>query len=752
MKTTKHDKRFSTALATVCSMLALLAASSPVWAQRGSAALPRALTTYGTGSDTTKIQADRAEYELDTGWVTFSGNVAIKYKDVELRSDKIRYNQKTGDAQANGKVALVRDDGSIWRGEALDINLKEVAGKVDSIDIYTRPFRVLAETGTIAADKTYEISNATLTTCTNEPGFFHWELGTRRARFRPNDDVTAWDVVPRLFGVPFFYFPYYWKDLDRHYGFRFEPGYQSSWGAYLLSSYKLPLIRDKVNQNFLDSRTSLDYRTERGFAYGERLNWEFREFGTGMFSAYYAEDDDPPVGIEDPERYRIRFNHDWNATYRDQILMQALYVSDDLFMDDFFEKEFRRMNQPDNYVSYTHLGDLYSAGLLTRFRLNDFYTQVERLPEAWFNLNSIELGETGMYVENRTTASFLNKEYDERYDPMPQAYDAFRLDSGTTISRPMKFFGYLNLNPRAGYRATYYDKTIEKITSASTTEIITTNEYGDVESVYSTVSETTAYEADSDIRSVFELGADLSFKAYGHWRDDSGNIWRHVVEPYVNHTFIPEPNLVPDDLYQFDDVDSLDKHHYIRPGVRNRWQVKHPNSKQVYERLYMNFFADVNLDPEEGEDNLDRLYFETKYRPNTWLRFDFESWYDAEESEIESAAARVIAWHDVFTSDVEFRYRNDESSLLFGSLTWSVNQAWSMNVFGRYEFEDSQVEEIGSWIQHKWDCIAFRLYMSVQPGYGVRRDGTDEEDDYKVSIVGWLTDFTPDNIRESEIR
>ena len=161
---------------------------------------------------------------------------------------------KTGDAQANGKVALVSDDGSVWRGESLDINLKEVAGKVESIDIYTRPFRVLAETGTIANNNTYEISNATLTTCTNAPGFFHWQMDTSHARFRPDDDVTLWGGVPRLFGVPFFYLPYYWKDLNRHYGFRFEPGYQSSWGAYLLSSYKLPLIRDKVNQNFLDSR------------------------------------------------------------------------------------------------------------------------------------------------------------------------------------------------------------------------------------------------------------------------------------------------------------------------------------------------------------------------------------------------------------------------------------------------------------------------------------------------------------------
>jgi LPS-assembly protein len=747
LKTVKYNKRLFG-----CLLLIVLALSAKVDARDIAGKLPRAITTYGTGNEATRIQADRAEYELDSGWVTFAGNVAIKYKDVELRSDRIRYNQKTGDAQALGQVVLVSDDGSIWRGSALDINIRDLAGKIETIDIYTSPFRVLAETGTISKKDTYEVHNATITTCTNEPGRFHWQMSTRRARVRSGDDVTAWGGVPRFFGVPLFYFPYFWKDLSRHYGFRFEPGYQSSWGVYLLSTYKFPIIRDKVNENYLDSRTSLDYRTKRGIAYGERLNWETRDFGEGWFSAYFADDDKPPIGIEDTDRYRLRFNHDWNATYRDQLLMQAIYVSDDLFMHDFFRREFRNMNQPDNYISFTHLGDIYSAGLLTRFRLNDFYTQVERLPEAWFNLNSLEIGNTGFYIENKSALGYLNKEYDERYNPMPESYSSVRFDSLTTMSKPMKFFGFLNLNPRAGYRATYYSKTLDKITQSTTSEIITTNEYGDVESVYSTTNETLEYEDGSDFRSVLEFGMEASLKAFGHWRDESGNIWRHIVEPYANYTFIPEPNILPDELYQFDDVDSINKQHFVRLGVRNRWQVRQQESSRIYERLYMNFFAEINLDPEEGFDNIDRLYFETRYRPNTWMRFDFESWYDAQESELESASIRLMAWHNVFNTDVEFRYRNDNSSLLLGNLTWRINQPWSINVFGRYEFEGSQVEEIGSWIQHKWDCMAIRLYLSVEPGHGERRDGSPEKDDYKISIAGWLTDFPLDSIRERDYR
>lgn len=306
MKSIATPRRAAAALALLCC---LLLASGGAAAQTASR-LPSFAKELGEGDEKTYIVADRAEYELESGWVTFSGNVAIKFKGLELRSDHIRYNQKTGDAQAAGKVVLAGRDGSVWQGEKLDINLKDEAGKASKIDIYAKPFRVLADQGTLSADKTYDIRNATLTTCTNDTHAFHYMLHTRRVRLRGDRDVTAWGAVPHLFGVPFFYFPWYWKDLDTHYGFRFEPGYRSSWGPYLLSSYKMPLYRDKAIGAYFDAKTSVDYRVDRGFAYGERLGWGLGDEAAGYFSAYYADDEEPPVGIEDPERYRLRLNHE----------------------------------------------------------------------------------------------------------------------------------------------------------------------------------------------------------------------------------------------------------------------------------------------------------------------------------------------------------------------------------------------------------------------------------------------------------
>lgn len=732
---------------TIC--LALFAAFS--FRLEVLAKLPKLTTDFGTGSDKTEVMADKADYELDSGWVTFSGNVAIRYQGTELRAKQIRYNNKTGDAQAKEGVILAGSDGSIWHGDELEINIKKAAGKATGIDIFSKPFRIMAESGAITEDKTYLVNNAIVSTCTNAPGHFHYQLKARRLRVRPGDDITAWGVVPSLFGFPFFYFPYYWKDLSRHYGFRFEPGYQSSWGPYLLSSYKLPLYWNKKTQTFFDSKTSVDYRLKRGVAYGEKLTWRARDESKGWFSAYYLSDEDLPKSVEDPERYRLRLNHAWNVTERDQLLVQGIYASDDLFMKNFFEDEYRSMNQPDNYLSYTHLEDNYSYGMLGRVRLNDFYTQVERLPEAWFNLNSIELGESGIYIENATAASYLNKKFDERFVPLPENYDVFRFDTDTRVTRPFKCFGFLNIIPRAGYRATYYSKTLEKIVSTTSQTIITTNAYGTVETVDQTTSSTESVEADADMRSVLEFGTEISLKSYGLWQDTPGNIWRHVVEPYANYTYIPEPDLVPSQLYQFDEVDEIDRKNSVRLGVRNRWQIKPVGGVKTYERIYVDFYTDVNMDPQDDEDNIEFLYLDTKYRPNSWLRVDFDSVYDVDLSEVNTSSFRLVAWHQIFSTDFEYRYRVNESSLLLGSLTWHVNSEWSVNGFGRYELETSQVEEIGSWLERRYDCIAFRLYASVAPGY-INAQGFGEEDDYKVSLLVWLTDFTPDRIRERDSR
>lgn len=762
-------KRLSLAGALFCAVFSASAADPGAF---------RAVSqSFRDGDSKTDVMADTAEYSFaksgpEADWTTFNGNVAIRHKGWELRADRIRYNSRTGDAQAVGNVALVGADGTLWKGDKLTVNLKDRAGRADGIDLYTAPFRVLAEDGGFfspsSTNQAYVIRNATLTTCTNEPGSFHWCVRASRARIRPGDDVTGWGVTPRLFGIPFFYYPYYWKDLSRHYGFRFQPGYTHKWGAYLLSTYKLPIVNVKAEKAFVDSYTFADYRSERGWAFGEKFSWAFGEDEShGYLTGYILPEDEKLPAVldqDETERHRVRFLHYWNATDRDQVIARALYVSDSRFQRDFFRKEYHESADPDNSAAYTHYGDAYSAGLLASFRLNDFYEQVERLPEAWFTLNALEIGETGLYFENDTSVAWLHRLFKEddqvndskgkrrRIAKPKDDYDLLRADSDFLLTYPGKYFGFLSVVPRAGWRGTYYDKTGETVVTVETETTVTTNELGGVVSETNERKSSRWEEADAKFRSAFEVGAEISTRAYGFWDTVSGDRWRHVVEPYSDWTLVPEPSVISDKLYKFDEIDEIDEADTLRLGVRQRWQRK-SGVLAPMEVFYADFWADFDLDadPDEDEDSFIDAGWDLRWRPAEWLRFTTKGVYKNDIEDVETAEGVVTATHDVFRCDVEYQFRHEKNSLFSGYLTWYANEHWGFDVFGRYEFEESQVEEVGGWIQYSWDCIAARLVASVSPAY-TDADGLEEEADWRISLVSWLTDFVPNRILEEDNR
>lgn len=669
------------------------------------------------------ISADTSEYKLDSDWGVLSGNVVIEYGNIKLHADKVRFNRVSGDAEAEGNVVFVSDTGDVWRGDTLNVNVFEGLAVSSSFDFYSDPVRVIADKGSVYSDensnKEYVVDNAIVTTCTNAPGHFHYYVKAKSLSVKPDDELVAQGAVSYLFGIPIFYWPYYWKDLNRHYGFRFEPGYSSDWGVFLLSSYKLSIYANKETETYLDSKTSIDIRSERGVAFGEKLEWNIGENFDGWASAYFLHDNDRPDEITNKDRYRFRFENEWEVTDRDRILAQALYVSDDRVMEDFFEEEHDQMNQPDTYLAWTHRGDSYSAGLLTRVRLNDFYTQTERLPELWYSLNGLELFGTGFYLKNNFSISYLNKEFDERVTDY--SYDTLRMDTDFVLTRPFKLMNFLSVVPRVGYRGTLYRKTVK--------------------------------EDDYDYRSVFEMGTEVSFKAFSTWTDNDGFLWRHVIEPYADVKLIPEASLLPDELYQFDEVDEIEEEKTVLFGLRNRWQYKTNNPNAIArELLYLDLYAVFNIDKEGDEDTFESLNFDLRFSPTSWVRLDAEGVYDQDESDVSEALFRLNVWYDAFETSAFYRYLNDDdSNLLGGIFTWNINPEWAVSLYGRYEFDNSQLEEIGAWIQRKYDCIAYRVYLTYEPSY-TRYDGTEEDDDFKISFVLWLTDFEPKHLRELDDR
>lgn len=699
----------------------------------------------GAQSGDLETTADRLNYDREKGIVEGVGNVVIKRGDVELRADYVRVDVNTEEAQAFGDVSLKRGE-DIWTGPKLDYNFGTGASSAPGMALNAAPFYVRSGQSERDAEGVYVLQDAWASTCNPETETVDFHVTASRMELKPDEYLKAKHAVWWFGPVPTFYVPYWYRDLDGDFGFEFEPGYSSRWGAYLLSAYRYRLSPG------MTGRTHLDYREERGVAVGQDLSWNYGgNQSIGKIKGYYADDDDPledrdiEAGKEiDPERYRIKFEEQYVLSPRDNVLARAHYLSDIDMLEDFFRDEYRQERQPDNYLSYAHRGDWYTASLLTRARLNDFYAGVNRLPEAVFDVYQQQIGESDFYYESRTAAAFLERVYEDNDDA--EDYDSVRLDSEHTVYRPDKHFGFLTLIPRAGVRATHYSETrgdaIFTTTQTPAGQSVEVDANGVTNIVFTPGSTSTNFQgyADGggDTRGLVELGFETSYKAFGLY-DTVYGPRRHILEPFANYTFVPEPNVTPDQLYQFDDVDTLDEENSVRLGARNKWQEK--RELGAYDLVDLEISTLLLLDPQDDQDSFESLFWDAEVRPIDGIAIESDGTWSVADSELD----RFNVWMTFYgsltaESRLEYRYRNEESSLFAADVTLFPKARWTFNGYGRYEAEESRLEEYGGYLKHEFTCLAVRLGASVLPGYE-RTDGSEEDDEYQVRLEFWLTAF-----------
>ncbi|MFC1462481.1 LPS-assembly protein LptD [Verrucomicrobiota bacterium] len=681
-------------------------------------------------------QANKLIYDRNTGRLEAWGNVVIKVGEDELRADYMRGNTVTKMLYAVGNVIL-RQSGKEMRGRRLRYNMADRTGVWEGLEGDMDPFQI------IEADKIerkyhgqqalYIAHGAQVTTC-NKRDHHHYRVAARKAELVPDHHMKVRGAVWYFGPVPVLYVPFWYRILKEDFGFRFYPGHSSRMGLFLLSS-----VRYRINP-LTTGESHFDVRSKRGIGLGQDLGWRTKGLGyLGDLTMYYVDDQEPVAEDEGPEttdidnqRYRVRFKHVQYLGRRAYLLTELHYLSDEDIREDFFEDEYRERSQVDNYVTYTYRGDSYTASLMGRARLNDFYTTVTRLPEASVSVLKLQIGDSFVYYEGETVASALEKEWEEESDE--ENYSAFRFDTLHMLSRPSKCLGFLNLTPRVGWRGTYYSDTHTTITETQTTMV--TNALGFGTSTVTTVTRDVA--AGADFRSSPEVGLETSFKAFKTW---GGQIRprRHVIEPYANYTLRPEPSLLPEDLYQFDDVDQLGEDHSVRVGVRNKLQTKRNGAPWDLVDLDVNTRWD--MEPEEGEESADSVNFDAEFRPSKSFKVDLDGTYDLQDSLLDRFNAQVnVGERDMWAVVMEYRIREDRDDLVFGDLTLPAGRSWTYNVYGRYRIDDGRWEEQGGYIQRNLDCMKIRTGASVMPGY-IRSDGTERDDEWRVTLEMWLTAF-----------
>src|SRR5205807_10144559 len=155
--------------------------------------------------------------------------------------------------------------------------------------------------------------------------------------------------------------------------------------------------------------------------------------------------------------YRVTIQDTTNFTKDVYGIVNVTKLSDPFVMQDFYQSEFRVNPVPDNVIALAKTDPFYTLTAIARFQANDFFEQTERLPEVVLDIKRHGLFGGPVFYQGETGVADLHRNFAD--GSSFEDYGTTRLDTFHELLYPNTYFGWLSIVPRAGFRATYYDKT-----------------------------------------------------------------------------------------------------------------------------------------------------------------------------------------------------------------------------------------------------------------------------------------------------
>lgn len=515
----------------------------------------------------------------------------------------------------------------------------------------------------------------------------------------------------------------------------------------------------------------LDGYTERGVGIGAELSWDASQTDGSIFGYY----------INDNGRDRLTTGErvDRNSENRGIVRAQTRYrldetwsffgsldyVSDEAFVDAFFEREAetgsefttslyaRRLNPdgPENSAL-----TLEAKGNLNDFLVNEHLLQspgyqTERLPEATHTVVGGEFpgGALTFYSQTRVGVLRLNlAENDLRDQGFTNeiAQDAFGINANQTIADRLRAEGYdqseifrfdsrqeiemplalgsdgrFNLTPFAVGRITAYDTDFDEFRDlAGNTDTDQYRLWGAVGARLGT--------------SIVKVDNTVSSELFDLTR------MRHIVEPNATVWFA-DSTLNDDALPIYDDsVERIADGLSYRLGVRNTWQTKRgpQNERRSVDWLVLDTNYTWSDDDVQSDSPFGRFI---EFRPETSLFGEFLSnratllltdalaltadWtYDTEDSETRRIAAGGMIDHGYgYTSYLEYRSLDVvDSDLLQAGSRYELTRKYAIELFGAWDLDRDEFQRIGSRLERRFPqwSVDFGIdYDNIEDNFSV---------------------------------
>ncbi|PYS67189.1 MAG: hypothetical protein DMF73_19915, partial [Acidobacteria bacterium] len=615
---------------------------------------------------------------------TARDNVAIHIGDTDIYGDYARYDSHAHEVSVEGHVRIYRDV-HIYVAEhgVYNIDTKQIRTSNARTEYY--PYFLSGQNVTETSANVYHVEDSTFTTDDSPRPDFH--LRARTVRVYENDHVVFQNVTFYVGKVPIFWWPYMYQSLNDAFSFSIAPADLTSWGPSLLTQVTFPITDD------IKGRVRLDYRGRRGVAIGFESDTDYGKDKSSnvKLKTYYIDDQNPlinPTALKrkdvPTDRYRLSLEDRTEFTKDIYGIVDVTKLSDPFVMQDFYQNEFRVNPVPDNVVALTKVDPFYTLTAIARFQVNDFFEQTERLPEVVLDIKRHALFGGPIFYQGETGFADLHRSFPDGSGF--EDYGTTRLDTFHELLYPNTYFGWLSIVPRAGFRATYYDKTRDLGNT-----LFPTNEDPSVPNFIPLDPTPTnpIIDAGSGVRTVFDTGAEASFKFSRTWEGVESRTFGldgllHVVQPYTDFSYVRENGINPASILEFDrfepstqlrpidfpnftSIDSIASWTVWRLGVRNRLETRRDDLTVTW--LELDTFADINIDNPYDRRSYSNLFNKLRFTPLPWASLTIDSQIPALNSGF-TEVNTTIAVQPMSNLQLNFghRYLNDNPFFQHSSL------------------------------------------------------------------------------------
>ncbi len=628
------------------------------------------------------VNGDKVEYFETEGRIVAEGNVSITYGDAKLTCNRIEVDTKSRTALCEGNVRIEEPQG-VLTGDRIQYDFDKEKGELLGLEVKAYPWFGKAEEVARVSEDEFLLKKGYVTTCDLEEP--HYRVSAEEIRLFPEQKVIAKNVVVYIGKVPVMWFPYYYHPIiENRAKVQLIPGYNSDWGYFLLSAWRFYITgNSKVD-------VLVDYRTRKGFAEGADFYYHAEDFGLkglgdGVLRAYFIEQND--VGTMDPKafgdegeepvlRKRIQVKHRVEFDPETVGMLEFNKLSDRDVLKDYFYNEYEENNiVPQNYASIISAKPNYTFLFNAEKRFDDFFTVTQKLPEVKMDIPDQRLWDTPLYYGSEMSSTYFDKQYEGLSSP-PEKVG--RLDSYHKFSYMSKL-GFLNITPYGEVRETVYTRN--------------------------------KWDNDPKARSAFGAGVALFsrfHKIYDVKTDYMGldiNGMRHIIVPSATYFHTHQPTVDKDELYQMDELDTLEKENGVTLALENKFQTKRGEGETAQSVDVVRFITSTDflfrMEKDEfkfeKEGKFTNLKYDLELMPYSWLYFDNEMEIIPSNQSIGSTSVEAsIRPNENFRFDFGYRYEKLDASprnQWTFDLSYRLNPKWKFGLYERFDFQTGVIEE-----------------------------------------------------------